>query len=241
MELVDRQNFRKSLIPVVPFILLIWVLKAIEVGLDIDFSIYGNYPRTLSGSLGIITSPLIHADLAHLLSNSFPLLFLGVGIFFFYRSIAWPVVVIIYLLSGFWVWLVAREAYHIGASGIVYGFMAFLLLGGFLRRDKSSLAISFVVLVLYGGSIFTGVLPSQPGVSWESHLVGAIAGLFCAIYFRNEPIYGAHENLADAEENTSSQIFHYTYLTSSRKKANVQNYEYSVSVDQPDKKDRSHD
>ena len=89
-------------------------------------------------------------------------------------------------MTGFWVWIAARDAYHIGASGLVYGLISFLLFSGFLRRDAKTLAVSFAVLILYGSNMVYGLLPTNTEVSWESHLLGAVAGLFCAIYFRSQ-------------------------------------------------------
>jgi len=180
----EKVRLRRSIYTTLLFVLIIWLVKIIEFAFDFDFSEFGILPRTLRGSVGIITAPLVHGDVFHLLSNTFPIIVLGVGLFYFYDRIALSVVVLIYLITGFWVWIAARDAYHVGASGLVYGLLTFLLFSGFFRKDSRTLAISFIVLFLYGTTLFTGVLPSEPTVSWESHLMGAIAGLFCAIYFK---------------------------------------------------------
>jgi hypothetical protein len=144
--------------------------------------------------LGIITGPLVHGDLMHLLSNSFPLILLGIGIMYFYNKIAREVFLWIYFTTGIWVWIVARDAYHIGASGLVYGLVAFLLFSGLFRRDARSIAISLVVIFLYSGMV-AGILPTSSSISWESHLLGAFAGIFCAFYFRNIPLYDQKEEI----------------------------------------------
>ena len=207
-----------------------------EISLEFSLVQYGNYPRTLKGAMGIIASPFIHADFQHLFSNSFPFLFLGVGLFYFHRKIAWPVLSIIYLLSGFWVWLTARDAYHIGDSGIVYGLMAFLLAIGFLRKDRASMATSFVVLVLYGGSVFIGALPTESGVSWESHLLGAVAGLFCAVFFRkpSTDVTNAEAQIQVASQND----FYYTIIPKDGNSNKGQSYTYRMDLDHLNKKDR---
>jgi len=149
-----------------------------------SFGSYGILPRTLKGTIGIVTAPLIHGDVYHLISNTFPIIILIIGIFYFYHRIASLVFFLIYFMTGFWVWIAARDAYHIGASGLVYGLISFLLFSGFLRKDARSLAVSFVVLILYGSNMIYGLVPGNENVSWESHMLGAMAGLFCAIYFK---------------------------------------------------------
>ena len=89
----------------------------------------------------------------------------------------------IWLFTGFWVWLAARDSAHIGASGIIYGLVCFLFFSGILRKDKRLLSVSMLVTFLYGSMVW-GILPIDQTVSWESHLFGSIAGIFCAVYYR---------------------------------------------------------
>jgi len=187
-ETFEGRQFKKSVFSVLIFVFLIWLVKSIEFATDADFSSFGILPRTLHGSIGILTSPFIHGDIYHLFSNTIPITILGVGVLYFYPRIGLKIIILIYLMTGFWVWVAARDAFHIGASGLIYGLFGFLLTSGFIRRDRQTLAISFAVLVLYGGSMFYGFFPTNTGISWESHLMGFIAGLFCAVYFRNEPM-----------------------------------------------------
>lgn len=198
---MDSIRFRKALFFTLIFVCLLWFIKIIEISFEQDFGILGIYPRTLKGMVGIFTSPFIHNDIYHLISNSFPLLLLGVGVLYFYQEISHFLIAFIYLLSGFWVWLTGREAYHIGASGIVYGLLFFLLVSGFIKRDRRQLAISFVILVLYGGSMFAGMFPS-PLISYEAHITGAIAGVIMAVYFRKHN-YFFHLNPEPAQEPES--------------------------------------
>lgn len=187
MNNTEAIRFRYSVTYTLSFVALLWLIKMVEWALAIDFGVFGIHPRTLEGTFGIITGPLIHGNFMHLLSNSFPLILLGVGIFYFYGPIAVPVFLWIYFMTGISVWAFARDAYHIGASGIVYGLVAFLFFSGLFRRDVRSIAIAFIVMFLYGG-MFYGILPTDPGISWESHLLGSFTGIVCAFYFRNAPM-----------------------------------------------------
>ena len=223
----ELKIFKRGIYLTLSFVFLLWAIKSIAWAEGWDFGYFGILPRTLKGSIGIITGPLIHGDLVHLISNSLPLLILGLGLFYFYHRIALEVFVWIYLATGFWVWVIGREAYHIGASGIVYGLMMFIFWGGVLRKNPRSLAISMIIFFLYGYMIY-GLFPGDENVSWESHLMGSIAGIFLAIYFKNVPIYVGEKEAStyfhDHEEKPSIDKegnwdhtypgnidFHYTY------------------------------
>ena len=156
-----------------------WAIFSIELYLHLDFGFLGIYPRTLFGMIGILTSPMIHGSVLHLTSNTLPLLFLGGTLYYFYDKIAARVFLQCYLFTGVLVWIFARPFYHIGASGLIYGLAFFLISFGLFRKDFRSLTISIVVVLLYGGIIY-GLLPNQPGVSWESHVLGAVVGISTA-------------------------------------------------------------
>lgn len=164
---------------------IIWLFFFIDWIPGIQLGIYGLYPRHLDGIIGIIMAPLIHSGWDHLLSNTPPILFLVGLIFFFYRPIALQVLIFIWLGTGMLVWIFGRPVYHIGASGVLYGLVAFLFWNGIFRRDIKSIALSLLVL-FYFGSLITGVLPGQEGISWESHLLGGISGIITAYLFRNK-------------------------------------------------------
>ncbi|MBK8552820.1 MAG: rhomboid family intramembrane serine protease [Ignavibacteria bacterium] len=169
------------------FIIILWLIQFIQWAADMDISVYGVLPRKKEGLIGILTAPLIHADFSHLISNSVTLFMLLFGILYFYRTSAVKVFFIIYIMDGFFVWLLARESYHIGASGLVYGFASFLFFSGLFRKDKRSVALSLLIVFLYGGMVW-GVLPTDPKISFESHLFGAVIGVICAFIFRkNDP------------------------------------------------------
>jgi len=181
--LSEGHIFRKSVYRTFYFVSLIWFIKLVEWSTYSDFGFLGIYPRKLLGAVGILTGPLVHGDFFHLLSNTFPLVLLGVGIYYFYHRIALEIFIWIYLMTGVWVWAAARDAFHIGSSGLVYGMVSFLFFSGIFRKNKRPLAISLVVLFLHHGML-AGIFPGDAGVSWESHVFGAIAGLFCAFHFR---------------------------------------------------------
>ena len=180
----EARKLRNSIFFVFSFTFLLWLIKALEWAVAMDFGFLGILPRTVSGTMGIVTAPLVHGDVLHLLSNTFPLMLLGISVFYFYDRIALEVFVWIYFMSGFWVWMAARDAYHIGASGLVYGLVSFLFFSGLFRRDIRSLSISLIVIFLYGGMV-QGLFPINERISWESHLLGALAGAFCAFFYRD--------------------------------------------------------
>ncbi len=204
-EHIHRMIFKRSLRYVLSFVSLLWLIKFFEWITDVSLVPLGVYPSTLKGALGIITSPLVHGDGIHLLSNTFPLIMLGIGLFYFYYHIASKVFVWIYLLSGTGVWLVAREAYHIGASGIIYGLLSFLFFIGLFNRDNKSIVISLIVLFLYGGMI-GGFFPSDFNISYESHMMGAFSGLLVAFTYRRQPMTIYDTNEQQLEDPSASQM-----------------------------------
>jgi len=179
----EQKRFFYSLIFPSFFLIIIWIIKITEVLLNINFVFLGIYPLKLKGLIGIITAPLIHSDFQHLIANSIPILILGTGLFYFYNKIAYKVFFLSYFIANIWIWFGARQAYHIGASGLVYSFASFLFVSGVIRKNIKLMAISLLVVFLYGSMVWS-LLPLQPHISWESHLMGAIAGMILAIYYR---------------------------------------------------------
>jgi membrane associated rhomboid family serine protease len=184
----ELQRLKKSIYYPIGMCLVLWFVKAFEWLMDVDLGAFGILPRTWKGTSGILFGGFLHGDVLHLMSNTIPLVLLGGAIVYFYHQKSFQIIAFLYLLTGLLVWIFARPAYHIGASGLVYGMLSFLFFGGLLRRDRQTLAISFAVLVLYGGSMFSGLVPGDPGVSWESHLIGFILGMLTAIYLRKVPV-----------------------------------------------------
>jgi len=166
-------------------ILFLWSIHTLSLITGNSFAHYGINPRELNGLIGILTAPLIHGDIEHLFSNSFPFFVLTGVIYFFYPKVAIPTFIMIYLLTGLIVWLFARPVHHIGASGVVYGLLSFVLFSGIFRRNLKSIALALSVTVLYSG-YFYGLLPLNEKISWESHLFGALVGVLVAYIFKGQ-------------------------------------------------------
>jgi membrane associated rhomboid family serine protease len=175
--------FRKALFPVAAFVLLLWLVVALGLGLHLPLIQLGIYPRTAAGLAGILFAPLIHGSWSHLISNSFALLVLGTALRYGYPRAAGPVMILVYLLSGLGVWCLGRESYHIGASGLTHGMMFFIFTTGILRRDRLSIALSLIAFFLYGGMVWS-IFPQAPDISFESHFFGAASGVLAAFLFR---------------------------------------------------------
>jgi membrane associated rhomboid family serine protease len=190
------------------FLFLMWFVKVSEILFTADFKYLGIYPLEIKGLPGIILSPLIHEDFKHLFNNSVPLLVLWTGIFYFYSEVAFRVSFWIYLLSGLFVWLTGRTAWHIGASGLVYGFASFLFFSGIIRRYFRLIALSLLVVFLYGSMVWGMVPELYRNVSWEAHMMGFIAGIIMALWYRNEgpqnPVYDWMEEGESINEPTGS-------------------------------------
>ncbi|MCL2073342.1 MAG: rhomboid family intramembrane serine protease [Marinilabiliaceae bacterium] len=147
----------------------------------------GIRPLNFEALLGIITMPFVHADWKHLWNNLPAFVILSVGIFYFYRPIGYKVFFTIYLLAGLLLWFAARDAWHVGASGVIYGMAAFLFISGIFRRYKPLMAIALLVVFLYG-SLIWGLFPWHKFVeySWEGHFWGTFAGVFAAFIYRKQ-------------------------------------------------------
>jgi len=187
------------------FVALIWVIKILELAFDTSFSSFGIMPQKASGLIGIITAPLLHGDLAHLTANSLPAMVLGAVLLYVYRPIAWKVFILTYLVTGFWVWVFGRQNYHIGASGVIYGLASFLFFSGVFRRDNRLLAVTLLVAFLYGSMVW-GIFPElfpEKNISWESHLMGLLAGFIFALYFKGEgPVRKRYSWEVEEEDDT---------------------------------------
>jgi membrane associated rhomboid family serine protease len=182
-----RAHFRLAARIVIGFAALLWIVHLLNWGLDLDAAPFGIRPRQWSGLLGILLAPLVHGDFAHLIANTLPLLVVGTALLFLYPTSALRALPWLYLGPGIAVWLLGRDSVHLGASGLVYGFVSYVLVAGLLRRDRRAIAASLVVIFMYG-SLVWGVLPAQPGVSWETHLAAALIGVVSALALRRRDI-----------------------------------------------------
>jgi membrane associated rhomboid family serine protease len=199
--------FRKKLLlsMIIPgiFVFMMWLVRIIETLFATDLSILGIYPLTIKGLPGILLSPFIHENFKHLFNNSLPLFFLATGVFYFYSEVALKVSFWIYIMSGLFVWIAGREAWHIGASGLIYGFASFLFFSGIIRKYYRLVALSLLVVFLYGSMVW-GMIPEfYKNVSWESHMLGFVSGIIMAVWYRNEgpqqPVYDWMDDLSPDE------------------------------------------
>lgn len=190
------------------FVSFIWLLWLADFLFSLNLAQYGVHPRDLIGLRGILFMPYIHGNLQHILSNTIPALILGTVLFNIYPRVAFWTIIIIQVFSGIMVWLIgAPFSYHIGASAVIFGIASFLFFSGFFRKDRQSVAISFFVGLLYGGSMLIGMMPVQPGVSWEGHLSGAIAGFLCALFFKNVDLPKIEEPIDEWIDDEDTPFF----------------------------------
>ena len=167
------------------FLIIMWVVKLIEYNFELSFAHYGVFPQSFSGLKGILFSPFIHKDFSHLINNSYPVLILGGMLFSFYKKIAPQLFVWLFFIAGFWLWVIGRPSFHIGASGIIYALASFLFVSGIIRKNPRLSAISMLIIFLYG-SLIWGLLPTKEPISWEGHLAGFLAGVVVAVFYRKE-------------------------------------------------------
>lgn len=167
------------------FLFNMWVVKILEVILNLSFVTYGIYPRNGSGFLGILTSPFVHKDWEHLINNSYPIFIMGCMLYLFYKKIASQIFLWLFFISGFWLWVIGRESFHIGASGLIYALGSFLFISGLIRKNPPLIAISLLITFLYGSMVW-GVLPVNKTISWEGHIAGSFAGILVAFFYRKK-------------------------------------------------------
>ncbi len=179
----DTRRLRIAFAIALSFVLLLWLVKLGEYLGGLDFTHFGIYPRRASGLTGVLFAPFIHSSFAHLFANSAPIIVIGTMLLYGYPRAAKVLLPVVYLGGGIAVWLFARESYHIGASGLAFGMLFFVLTIGTLRWERRTIALSLVVFFLYGGMIW-GVLPVARAVSFESHLSGALIGIVLAFLLR---------------------------------------------------------
>jgi membrane associated rhomboid family serine protease len=159
---------------------VLFLIQIVEVALNVSFGRFGITPRTEWGLIGIVCSPLLHANLSHLLANAAPLFVLLVLLLSYPQYRPWRTLAIIWGFSGFGTWLIGRGgSVHLGASSVIFGLAAFLIAAGFQLRNWRGIVVGLLVFLFYGG-IFQGVIPCNGPISWEGHLCGAIAGIWAA-------------------------------------------------------------
>lgn len=172
-------------------LIILWIIQWMGAISTFEFYKLGLKPRTIEGLKGIFFMPLLHSqqDIQHLLNNSVALFVLLAVLVYYYRSIAFRVMVLLWLMTGTFVWLYAanRGVYHIGISGVIYGLVGFLFVSGVLRKYLPLQAISLFVVFVYGNMIW-GIFPVQANISWEGHFMGLVAGLILAVIYKDQSI-----------------------------------------------------
>ena len=177
-------NFKLAARIAIGFVALLWLIQLLDSGLGVTPEDFGVRPRQLAGLIGIVFAPLVHGDFAHLFSNSLPLIVAGTAMLYLYPRSSLRVLPAVYFGPGAAVWLFARGSSHLGASGLVYGLVAYIFVAGLIRRDRRAIAASLLVSFMYGALVW-GVLPIKRGVSWETHLAAAVIGVALALALRH--------------------------------------------------------
>lgn len=183
-----QQHFKYSnsvIVYPLMIVFFIWLVFWYQVRIDYGIKSFGIRPQKIEGILGIFTSPFLHGDIDHLYNNTIPLFVLSLALFYFYKKIAWKVILYGILLSGFLTWLIGQSGNHIGASGLIYVLVSFIFFKGIFAKHYRLIALSLMVIFLYGSMIWY-VFPIKSGMSWEGHLGGLITGLTFALIFRKQ-------------------------------------------------------
>ena len=182
----------------VAYIVAIWFVYWVEIYFSFNFNKFGVYPRTLKGFRGVFLTHFIHSNASHLFNNSIPLFVLLTSLFYFYKDLAYKILLIGGFFTGFLTWVIARDSYHIGASGIVYLLFSFIFFSGIIRKHFRLVALSLIIIFLYGSMIWY-VFPIKEGMSWEGHLSGFLVGLIFAILFRKKGIVKEEHQFIETE------------------------------------------
>jgi len=201
---LDRQRLRRALNASLGFVLLLAACYAAQQGFD--FRSLTVTPHSAAGLLGLLTAPLLHGSLEHIVANSVAVLLLGTLAGTVYPQATLRALPLLWLGSGLGAWLLGQPgSHHLGASGVTHGlgFLVFML--GLLRRDRAAIAAGMLAFMFYGGMLMT-ILPREAGVSWESHLGGAVAGVIAALLFRrSDPAPPRRKYSWEIEEELAQQ------------------------------------
>jgi len=184
----EQQEIIVAMVYPLVFVALLWIVYLIGNASTFDFALLGIHPLDVKTLTGILTAPLIHLDLDHISGNSLSLIVIGFGLSFLYKRKSIPIFFFIYIASGLWGWFFAREGYHIGASGLVYGMFFFLITSAFIKQEKRTIAFSLLITFLFGAIVWGFFPVFFPGknISWEIHTTGAVSGVIAAFYFKKE-------------------------------------------------------
>jgi membrane associated rhomboid family serine protease len=202
---VEKKQILYAFFFPVLIIIVLWTVLLVEKTLGADWFRWGIYPGKAYGLWGIVTSPFIHSGAKHLFSNSIPLLVLSWCLFYFYKDLGYGVLPVLWIFSGVFTWILGRDSWHIGASGLVYALAFFLFFSGIFRQHIPLMAVSLIVAFLYGSMVWNMFPIAEivdPSVSWEGHLSGATGGLLCAVIFRK---YGPQKPEPEEEEEEGEE------------------------------------
>ncbi len=188
------------------FVAVLVAVKIAQAVSGADLASYGVFPRRLDGLGGVLWAPLIHGSWTHLIGNAAALVVLATTLLYGYPRSARIVLPTVWIAPGLAVWLFARPAWHIGASGIAFGLLFFVFTIGVLRWDRRAIALAMVVSFLYGSMVW-GILPHDPSVSFETHLAGAITGvaLAFALRWRDPPPPRRRYSWEDEEDDAPAE------------------------------------
>jgi membrane associated rhomboid family serine protease len=176
----DRSTWRTAAIWSAGFVAALWVSEIIDTVLDNRLDAEGIRPNSPEGLSGILVAPLLHSGFGHLMANTLPLLVLGFLVLLAGLRQWLAVTAIVWVVGGVGTWVTGGEGtVHLGASGLVFGWLTYLLLRGFFTRNAVEILVGVLVFFVYGG-VLLGVLPGQPGISWQGHLFGALGGALAA-------------------------------------------------------------
>lgn len=185
---IEKKRFRLSFYIPALLVCLLALVQALQSGLQADWYNLGIYPREISSLPGILTHVFVHQNWAHFFNNAVPLFVLSWCFYYFYRELFWKASLLLWLSCGLLTWIIGRDNWHIGASGLIYAYSFFLFFSGMIRGHKPLMAISFVVVFLYGSTLWN-MFPwgeFNRDISWEGHLSGALAGLVWAVLLKKQ-------------------------------------------------------
>ena len=177
-----KTNVKKITYTALFFVFIIWIVELVNLFMNHNLVIFGIYPRKLDGLIGILISPIIHGSITHAISNTLPLFFLSGFMVLIQKNRFMLVNFLIIICSGVLIWLFARNSYHVGSSGLIFGYFGAIIMHAYIKRNFHSIFILILILLSYGSTILFGLLPLNQFISYESHLFGLISGLV-VVYF----------------------------------------------------------
>lgn len=199
----DLAKILKALLIPAAMNLLMWASFLVQEFQEVRLNFLGIIPKRIDGLAGIATTIFVHSNLDHILSNSIPFIILAWALFYFYSEFSIKALVLMWLTTGLYVWIIGEpNGVHVGASGLVYALAAFHIASSLLRKVYAIMAFALLVVFLYGSMVwgfFPELFPKQ-NISWESHLMGTVAGIVAAFYFRKSGIQKPVHDFGDDDE-----------------------------------------